>query len=138
MKRFLDTAFLLALWFTNDENHERAMRLYDTLPKDYVTTEYVLVEFLDATSKTSSRQVGLMTVKAIRADHRFFVVPASTELLEDGMSLYGERPDKEWGITDCISFVLMRRHALNEALTADRHFQQAGFRALLREDPETP
>jgi len=40
--------------------------------------------------------------------------------------------DKEWGLTDCISFVAMRQRNLTEALTADSDFEQAGFKALLR------
>jgi len=47
--------------------------------------------------------------------------------------LYSERPDKDWSLTDCVSFVLMKEQALDRALTADIHFVQAGFRALLRE-----
>ena len=132
MKRFVDTSFLLALGFTNDENHQNALRLYHSLAKDYLTTEYVLAEFLDATSGVSSRQRGLATVEGILVDRRFVVVSAATDLLKEGMSLYGQRPDMEWGITDCVSFLVMRQHALTEALTADRHFEQAGFRALLR------
>ncbi len=49
------------------------------------------------------------------------------------MELYRHRPDKEWGTTDCISFVVMQDYGLTEALTTDEHFKQAGFRALLIE-----
>jgi uncharacterized protein len=41
------------------------------------------------------------------------------------------RRDKEWSLTDCISFVVMKERGLTEALTADHHFEQAGFKALL-------
>jgi predicted nucleic acid-binding protein len=55
------------------------------------------------------------------------------EILDDAFDLYSRRSDKEWGMTDCVSFVVMRERGLLEALTMDQHFQQAGFRALLRE-----
>jgi len=45
--------------------------------------------------------------------------------------LYQNRPDKNWSLTDCISFVVMQEHGITEALTADRHFEQAGFVPLL-------
>jgi predicted nucleic acid-binding protein len=59
------------------------------------------------------------------------VVSVDTSLLNRGLELYQSRPDKDWGLTDCISFVVMREQNLIDALTADRHFVQAGFRALL-------
>ena len=49
-----------------------------------------------------------------------------------GVALYAERPDKDWSLTDCISFVVMRTMDITEALTGDRHFEQAGFTALLK------
>ena len=58
-------------------------------------------------------------------------MPPTLELLEQGMDLYARRPDKEWSLTDCISFVVMSQNGLEEALTGDHHFEQAGFRILL-------
>ncbi len=52
-------------------------------------------------------------------------------MIQRGRELYRGRPDKEWSLTDCISFVVMRDEHLTEALTADRHFEQAGFKPLL-------
>jgi uncharacterized protein len=56
-------------------------------------------------------------------------------LTDQAVALFETRADKDWGITDCMSFVVMQNHRLNDALTADKHFEQAGFRALLREAP---
>jgi len=60
------------------------------------------------------------------------IIPASDSLFEQGARLYIDRPDKGWSLTDCISFVVMEREGLLEALTADHHFEQAGFIALLK------
>jgi hypothetical protein len=49
-----------------------------------------------------------------------------------GVQLYAQRPDKEWSLTDCISFVVMTQEGIFDALTGDRHFEQAGFVALLK------
>jgi predicted nucleic acid-binding protein len=76
-----------------------------------------------------------MTVlNILRGDQLTKIVWASTSLFDEGLGLYEKRPDKSWSMTDCMSFVTMREHGLDEALTADRHFVQAGFRALLLED----
>jgi hypothetical protein len=59
------------------------------------------------------------------------IIPPSQEVFDLGLDLYAQRPDKDWSLTDCISFIVMRQHGLTDALTGDRHFQQAGFKALL-------
>jgi len=56
------------------------------------------------------------------------------ELFDQAVTLYAARMDKEWGVTDCISFVVMQERGLTAALTTDAHFQQAGFQALLLEE----
>ena len=56
----------------------------------------------------------------------------STSLFNDAFDLYKTHQDKEWGLVDCISFVVMRHEDVCEALTFDQHFVQAGFTALMR------
>ncbi|HZW34899.1 MAG TPA: hypothetical protein VFF52_29520 [Isosphaeraceae bacterium] len=47
-------------------------------------------------------------------------------------ALWLSRPDKDWSLVDCASFVIMPRQGLTESLTADHHFDQAGFIRLLK------
>jgi hypothetical protein len=70
-------------------------------------------------------------VETLRADPACTIVPPSPELFNAGLSLYAERSDKGWTLTDCISFVVMQQYGITEALTGDRHFEQAGFTPLL-------
>jgi len=60
------------------------------------------------------------------------ILGPTPELFERGVELFRQRPDKEWSLTDCISFVAMHEAGITEALTGDHHFEQAGFRALLK------
>jgi len=62
----------------------------------------------------------------------FIIIPFSGELFRRGLGLYLRRPDKEWSLTDCISFVVMEAEEIGDALTGDKHFEQAGFNALLK------
>lgn len=55
-------------------------------------------------------------------------------MFDDAWSIYKSHADKQWSLTDCISFVAMRRVSITDALTFDHHFEQAGFRALMREE----
>jgi uncharacterized protein len=68
----------------------------------------------------------------LREDDESTIVLAEHPLWEKGIALYNQRPDKKWSLTDCISFVVMQERGLTEALTADQHFEQAGFTSLLK------
>ena len=61
------------------------------------------------------------------------IIPQTSILFREAVRFFKDRPDKEWGLTDCASFLIMREKGIVEALTHDKHFVQAGFEALLRE-----
>lgn len=71
-------------------------------------------------------------MEILRADPNATIAPPSQTLFDQGLEFYADRPDKGWTLTDCISFVVMQQHGISQALTGDRHFEQAGFQALLR------
>jgi predicted nucleic acid-binding protein len=97
-----------------------------------LTTDWVLTEVADALSAPANRVACGDFLDDLRRSPAVIVERSSAELFEAGWSLYGERPDKEWSLTDCISFVVMEKHGVVDALTGDHHFEQAGFRAVLR------
>ena len=133
---FLDTAYAVALSSTTDAYHHRALALADELEAQgthLVTTWGVLLEIGNALSKVQYRHAALELISSLQRDASVEIVPLSDPLLQRAMALYAERPDKEWGLTDCISFVVMETRGIRDALTADEHFRQAGFRPLLRE-----
>jgi predicted nucleic acid-binding protein len=133
---FLDAAYAIALASPPDQFHSLAVSLADQLEAKgtrMVTTPAVLLEIGNALAKLQHRRAAARLLASIRADPNIEVVPFSDELFAQGLKLYSERPDKEWGLTDCVSFVIMRARGIADALTPDEHFQQAGFRALLRQ-----
>jgi predicted nucleic acid-binding protein len=133
---FLDSAYAIALAALNDQYHERALTLADKLEAEAVrliTTRAVVLEIGNALSKARYRQAAISLLEGMEQDQDIEIVPLSEELYEQAFRLYRKRPDKGWGLTDCVSFVVMQDRGLTEALTSDAHFQQAGFRALLRE-----
>jgi len=70
-------------------------------------------------------------IRRLQESEQTRIIPLSDALQSRGLDLFGERPDKVWSLTDCISLVVMADEGLTEALTGDRHFEQAGYRALL-------
>ena len=133
---FLDTAYAIALASATDAYHDRALTLADELEANrtqLVTTWAVLLEIGNALSRIQYRQAALQLLSLLQHDASVEIVPLSGPLLQRAVTLYEERPDKEWGLTDCISFLIMEERNIRDALTADEHFKQAGFRPLLRE-----
>ncbi len=128
---FADTAFYLALLNADDELHPRVAAIVPGFNGRMVTTVWVLTEVADALSRSAFRETVVGFIDALRADPQITVVPASQQLFDRGFDLFRRRPDKEWSLTDCISFVVMEEHRIAEALTGDHHYEQAGFRILL-------
>lgn len=134
---FLDTAFAIALSSFQDSFHDQAVQLAKQLEESktkLVTTRAVLLEIGNALSKQRYRQAAVKLLVALEADPHVEIVSLSDQLYLRALQLYRERSDKEWGIIDCISFVVMQDREIFRALTTDSHFQQAGFQVLLRED----
>ncbi len=133
MKRvFGDASHFVALLSERDRWHARAVTLNRQPPGPLVTTEWILTEVGDAFSLPPTRPKFLRLVQLLRQQPDAEIVPASTDLFQRGMELFAERPDKEWSLTDCISLVVMRDRAITDALSNDHHFEQAGFRILLK------
>ena len=128
---FADTWFFLAVLNPSDPHYARAHAVSRSERRHRVTTDWVLLEVADALCRQGNRDVFIRFYDSIQEHPGITIVPASRQLLEDGIHLYRYRRDKDWPLTDCISFVVMEDEDIKEALTADQHFEQAGFTALL-------
>lgn len=131
---FLDASFAIALVSSRDAHHTNALTLADRYAdRPFVTTRAILLEIGNALSGIGNRDVAVSYLESLEEEPSTEIVPLSTDLFRRGFDLFRERQDKSWGLTDCISFVVMRDREIRAALTADTDFKQAGFRALLRE-----
>jgi predicted nucleic acid-binding protein len=130
---FADTYYFLALLNATDQAHARAVAFTSGYQGRLITTEWVLIELADAlASSAQGRAEFLSTRTDLLADADAVIVPCEQALLDEGIRLYAQRQDKKWSLTDCISFVVMQREGITEALTGDHHFEQGGFAALLK------
>jgi predicted nucleic acid-binding protein len=132
----LDTSFVLALENKDDTHHERAKALDRELQEENATLLLhwgVLLEIADGYARVDRRARGLQLLAKFEGEQGYRIAPITEVLLQVALDLYRARRDKDWGLTDCISFVLMKQEGIAEALTADAHFRQAGFTALLLE-----
>lgn len=132
MEWFADTYYFLALGNPADAAHLRAIELAGRNTRHIVTTAWVITELADAMSAPMNRQAFLRLWHRLRSNAAIEIIPPQADLFEQGLDLFERRPDKSWSLTDCISFTVMTGRGLTDALTGDHHFEQAGFRALLK------
>jgi uncharacterized protein len=132
---FIDTGFLIALAAPRDQLHAQAALISQRVRDEeasLITTRAVLLELGAALSGLRHRETAASVLRAMEADLAVEIVALSDELYADALELFAQHQDKEWSLTDCLSFVVMRNRGMTEALSADHHFEQAGFVALLR------
>ena len=133
----IDTAFIQALLNRNDQYHRVAQKLFPRIQAatEVWITEAVLLEIGNALSALN-REAAAAVIRQCYTAANLQVVRVTTALLMDALDLYEARPDKTWSLTDGVSFLVMDAQGLTVAVTTDRHFQQAGFRALMLEGGE--
>jgi uncharacterized protein len=133
MTVFADAFFYVALINRHDSYHLRAATYAHAYRGAVLTTEWVLAEVADALAASRARQQVRAMIEDLKSDPSTHIVEASSHLFIQGLELYDKRPDKEWSLTDCISFVVMESEGVHEAPTGDRHFAQAGFLPIFAE-----
>ncbi|MDM8545833.1 PIN domain-containing protein [Candidatus Venteria ishoeyi] len=127
---FVDTGFVIGLVNERDTHHAEALRLseyYETYP--FVTTDAVLLEVGNALAKSFKPQ-GTEIIDYFINSADTTVIHLNALLFKRGFDLYQSHADKSWGLVDCVSFVVMREMEIEDALTFDKHFTQAGFQKL--------
>jgi uncharacterized protein len=132
---FLDTSYAIALSSERDRFHGKAVELAEKSAAEntkLITTRPVLLEIGNALSGLRFRAAAVKLLTALESDPNVGIVPLTESLYRQAFSLFCQRDDKNWGLIDCISFVVMQERKITHALTADEHFHQAGFITLLR------
>jgi len=131
IKTFVDTFYIVALVNKRDEFHEKANEFvleFDSKP--LITTDAVLLEIGNSLAR-NHKQKSVQIINEFLSSEETEIVRLDETLFEKAFELYQTHTDKTWGLVDCISFVVMKEHGITDALTYDKHFAQAGFRALL-------
>jgi uncharacterized protein len=128
--RFADTFFFVALLDRKDQHHSAVTDYLATSHDFLITTRWVLAEVANALGSSALRSAAAAWLNFIESDPSTLIVKSNDELYLKGLQLYSDRADKDWSLTDCISFVVMQEHRISDALTGDHHFEQAGFKAL--------
>jgi predicted nucleic acid-binding protein len=129
---FADTFYFIAVLGRDLDARRNALAAGADRNRRMVTTAWVLTEVANFLDRPHERQAFIELAAALGRSRQVLLLPCEDDLWRRGLTFYGSRLDKEWSLTDCISFVVMSERRITDALTGDHHFEQAGFTALLR------
>lgn len=135
---FADTSFWIAISSRRDQHYSQDIAWHAAVVRTgsgIVTTETVLWEWLNALADATTRAIAAEGYRRAHIDSRVEVVPFEPELSGAAIDLYRSRADKDRNLTDCVTFMVMERRRLTEALTTDHHFEQAGLKAMMLGQP---
>ena len=130
---FLDANFVIALEVSDDQHHNEGTEHWKTLidiPLSLVTTSYVFDEVVTFLNSRRQHDKAVRVGNNLRSAANIELVQVDEPLFYEAWSYFGQHADKTYSLTDCVSFVLMKRLGIAEALTFDKHFVQAGFTKL--------
>lgn len=134
-KIFADTGYWIALLNPDDNLHQKARDITTSIGNmTIITSEMIFTELLNAFSGKGKiyKQKAVKFIEYSFTNPQIEVISQTEELFKKSLELYKKRLDKQWSLTDCSSFYIMEKQNIVSALAYDKHFQQAGFIALLR------
>lgn len=132
---FVDAFAWIASINKNDNYHEISLSILENLIKEktkLITTNYVLIETINALSNTGFRKSVIEFINKIENSQSVSIVKITDEIYNNAWNIYKKRLDKDWRITDCTSFEVMHRFKINKAFTNDNHFEQAGYYLMVK------
>ena len=132
---FIDTSAWLALVNKSDKFHEMAKSVRNNLIKQnikFILTDYIIAEIGNCLSRIPFRETAIKLIDSIKESENIEIIKIDEKIFDKAWDLYSSRKDKEWGFTDCTSFIVMKEKNIIKAFSTDHHFEQAGFKILLK------
>ncbi len=131
---FADTSYYVALVNPRDRHHAVADRFTRAFDGRIVTTSLILAELGSFFAAGNGRLIFRELHDRIRFDESVEMIVPDDEQIDRAVRLFTDRMDKDWSLTDCVSFDLMTRLEIRTALATDHHFRQAGFETPLLDE----
>ena len=127
----VDTSGWLCILDERDERHRTAVDLFNS-SRTLITHSYIIAELVPlCQSRRFSRIRTLNFLDELVSDPTIEILWLDVTLTRQGINLLASREDKRWSLCDAVSFIIMNRYGISDALTTDHHFEQAGFVRLL-------
>ena len=131
-KLFIDSSYFIALQLRNEQNHQVALTHWQSLARTqgFVTTSFIFDEVVTFFNSRGFHSLAVSWGDRLLQSQKLELIEVDDQLFMDGWNYFKRYSDKSFSLTDCISFVVMKRFDLEIALTFDHHFLQAGFSKL--------
>ena len=132
---FVDTFAWVAVINKSDNYHKICLKTLELFLREkvkFITTNYVIIETINALSKVEFRKAVIEFINKLETSPSVEIIKITDEIYNNAWILYQKRTDKDWGITDCTSFEVMRMLNMKKACTFDRHFEQASYSLVLK------
>jgi hypothetical protein len=132
---YVDTAALIALGSKTDNFHSLASQVNQRLIAEkytFLTTNAVVLELANAFSRVRYKPLVISLIEAIQQSSKWHYLIIDETLMTQGLNLFKQRLDKDWSLVDCLGIHLARQFQITEIFTTDHHFEQAGFKILLK------
>ena len=105
--------------------------IYNVATTRFLTTDIVLMEVGNVLSQPAFKRAVNVYIETLRQSRKSSVIYTNEVDFTAGLQRYGKYADKDWGLSDCVSFEVMRQYSCTQVFTNDHHFTQAGFAILL-------
>lgn len=132
---FVDTGAFVARYIRQDGHHRRARRVWAEIDRGRsrcFTSSFVLDETFTLLGRRSSYAFAADRARALLASTLLTILRPDADDEMKAVELFAKFADQKAAFTDCVSFVLMRRHRLERAFTFDGRFEAAGFERMPR------
>lgn len=132
---FVDSFAWIAVINKSDNYHRISLKTLEEFLNKHVnliTTNYAIIETINALSKVEFRKAVIEFINKLERSPSVEIVKITDEIYNNAWALYQQRMDKNWGITDCTSFEVMRMFNIRKAFTNDKHFEQAGYSVVVK------
>ena len=124
----VDTSLWYATADDRDPNHDEAVLLLATPGRSHITTNWIFAETITLVRGRLGHNAAVALGARLLHRPGLRIVRVQPEDEGTAWRIFQQYADKDFSVTDCTTFAVMRRLRIAHALAFDRHFQQMGFR----------
>lgn len=125
--RFLDTSFMVALLRNRERHHDVARDVWRGNDEALLTTQGIVGEVWTLMVRREHHGAAVVALNAMQRSPRLTILETENDVHEAAWGWLRRHDEHEYSFVDAVSFEVMRRRRLTEALAFDGDFTRAGF-----------